>query len=222
MNKKLIANSNPLPVAQAQDTQKIPTQTQVPVQGSKMPADKGKLNLDDLRLPQTFAQGAFAKQILRIGVGKPHSNAFFRTNPDPNFIFETNLLRLKERNESYLVAPDLWEELYMEPAFKPFRIVTYVTRQGTAFLWPLKLPGIDGKLDDWSQSALEAAEAATTEWTRLISNFEASAYETIHPLAQGLEPVWPKKTMEELIEIGFKGKRILGRDHSVLKELRGE
>lgn len=181
------------------------------------------LSVANLRLPPTFGkQGAFVKEVMRIQVGKPNQNSFFRVSNDPEMFLETYLVRLKERNENYIVSPDLWEQLLMEPTFKPYRIVVGVTRQGTPFLWPLKLPGPDGKLDDWSQAALEIAEISKTHWTRMISNMEAGSYEAFHPANCQIQPVWPNKTLQELVDLGFKGRIITNMDHAVLRELRGE
>ena len=38
--------------------------------------------------------------------------------------------------------------------------MTAINRQGVLFLWPIRLPGADGKIDDWSRSAMDAADEA--------------------------------------------------------------
>ncbi len=45
------------------------------------------------------------------------------------------------------------------------------------FLWPIRLPGPDGKLDDWNMSGVEAAKRASGRWLRMASNMSLGAYE---------------------------------------------
>jgi len=186
------------------------------------PASPVEFQIEGLRLPQNFDSPGFQKSVVRINVGKPGSSVFFMVLDDEQYTFDTYLIRLKERNEHYLVDTKLWPELALEPNFKPYRLVVCVTRQDTVFLWPLKLPGSDGKLDSWSGSALDIAEAAKTRWTRMVTNMQSGAYEARHPVSttQG-PPVWPSKPMEDLMKQAFKERYISNLNHPVLRELQG-
>ena len=103
----------------------------------------------------------------------------------------------------------------------PFKLVVAVDRQGVVFVWPLRLPDADRPLA-WHLSALEAASHAEVQWTRIQANMSLGAYE-IHT-AEGItdEPKWPEMSMNEILDITFKGKIILDLNHFVLKQLRGE
>ena len=74
---------------------------------------------------------------------------------------------------------------------------------------------------NWHLSALEAAENAELEWTRVQSNMRIGAYEIL--VAEGAleDPEWPELSMDELLDIAFKNKIINRSDHLVLLQLRG-
>ena len=102
------------------------------------------------------------------------------------------ILELKDGNEIYLVDPTLWDALEGEPCCGPRLLVTCVNRQGTLFLWPLRLADASGKIDEWSQSALEACSLATDAWTRVTANVNRGAYDPSTPVHADLGvPKWP-------------------------------
>ena len=132
-------------------------------------------------------------------------------------------MELKEGDqETYLVAPDLWPELSSEPTFSPRLLVTSINRQGVLFLWKLRLPGADGRVDDWSRSAMDAANEAKSRWVRTIANMSLGAYELTVASGQVAEPEWPELAFQEIIKIAFRDKMISDWNHPVLRRLRGE
>src|SRR5262249_12734467 len=106
--------------------------------------------------------------------------------------------------------------------FSPRALFTAINRQGVLFLWPIRLPGADGKVDGWSQSALEAAQKARSGWVRVSANLSLGAYEVWEATGEFGEPDWPDKSFRELLHLAFKGKLIECPDHPVLRRLRGE
>jgi hypothetical protein len=176
-----------------------------------------------LRLSQDFASAAGVRKVLTtIPVRKPSREWFVRTHPDPAYRLETAVLELKEDREIYLVAPALWEALATEPTFSPKLLVLTVNRQGVVFLWYLRLPGPDGKIDDWSRSALEAANEAKKSWVRVTPNMSLGAYDVAVATGQLVEPTWPDRPFNEILRIAFRDKMISSWDHPVLRRLRGE
>ena len=137
-----------------------------------------------------------------------------------SYRFPTYVIELKEDSETYLVRKALWQALEGESVFVVKIFVLSVNRQGVVFLWPIRPPGPDGKLDGYNQSALDAADVARDTWIRLQANRSLGAYETI--VAENLErePVWPEESFESLLNIAFKGKFINSIEHPVLKNLR--
>ena len=101
-------------------------------------------------------------------------------------------------------------------------LFTAINRQGNVFLWSVRLPGPDGKIDSWSKSAMEAANMAMNGWVRMASNIPLGAYDVWETTAPLPEPKWPDVPFKELLRIAFKDHYIDTLDHPVLKRLRGE
>ncbi|MGN7611302.1 hypothetical protein ACQZV8_04360 [Magnetococcales bacterium HHB-1] len=178
-------------------------------------------NIRQMRMPQNFAeQVSVQRAILKVPVCKPHRQEFFQIHPDPSWRLETMVLDLKEERETFLVAPPLWHELQSEITAKI--LISTMNRNGTFMLWPIRLPGEDGQLDDWNRSALEALEIAEQFWIRLKPNQNLGAYEVMRALNPTPAPVWPEITFDKLLEIAFRDKFIQSMDHPVLRRLRGE
>jgi hypothetical protein len=195
--------------------------TQPVADGSKSEADP--FDLASLRLSQDFAAAVGVKKLIKtVPVKKPSKEWFVRTHPDLTYRFETAVLELKEDREVYLVARGLWAELTSEPTFSVRLLVTTINRQGVLFLWPVRLPGPDGRIDDWSRSALDAADEAKTRWVRVTANMGLEAYNVAVTSAHVTEPEWPDISFQEILRIAFRDKMISTWDHPVLRRLRGE
>ena len=176
-----------------------------------------------LRLGQDFAANLGVKKaLLTVPVRKPDKAWFVRVHPDEAYRLQTPVIELKEERETYLVDRHLWPGLAGESTFAPRALYTAVNRQGVLFLWPVRLPGPDGKLDSWSQSAQEAAARAQHRWVRVQANLSLGAYEVYEAPAELPDPRWPEQPFKELLEVAFKGKLIDRHDHPVLRKLRGE
>lgn len=176
-----------------------------------------------LRLSQDFAATVGVKKaLLTVPVRKPDKSWFVQVHPDESYRIQTAVIELKEDREVYLIDPELWSDLATESTFGPRAIFTSITRQGVVFLWPARLPGHDGKLDEWSRSALEAATMATGKWCRICSNMHLGAYEVFEAGGELASPTWPDVPLSELLRIAFKGRFVDSLDHPVLRKLRGE
>lgn len=174
-----------------------------------------------LRLSQNFADATGVKKLVTtIPVRKPGKHDFIRVNPDPAFRLETYVLEFKEDNETYLVAPHLWAELVGE--LTPKVLFTTMSRQKVLFVWAIRLPNEDGKIDDWNASALEAAKIAQKTWVRVSSNKGLGAYDVFEAAAVVFEPDWGDMDFQKILEIAFKGRFIDNLDHPALRRLRGE
>jgi hypothetical protein len=173
-----------------------------------------------LRLSQDFtSQIGVKKLITTIPVRRPDPQWFFRTHPDGAYTLEAAALELRDDRETYLVDPTLAAEIAEE--VKPKLLVTSITRQGTLFIWPINLPKADGRLDNWSRSATEAAQRARTSWIRLVSNMALGAYDVFEAQAELPEPTWPELSFAKILEIAFRDFVIRDADHPVLRKLRG-
>jgi hypothetical protein len=198
--------------------------------GGALPTDSGSdpfANLPSLRLSQEFSAGlGLTVKPGRVPARKPSKEVFVRVNPDPQYQFPTYVVELKEDGETYLVDRSLWPALADESTFGPRILLTAMSRPGNiVFLWPIRMPASDGKLDEWSRSALEiATTVATQSWTRVVSNRALGGYEAHVAPASATwgDPKWPTEPMSELMRRAFKDHFITNLDHPVLKRLRGE
>ncbi|MBL8793323.1 MAG: hypothetical protein JNM56_05425 [Planctomycetia bacterium] len=194
----------------------------------QVPVVRGEPKLDpfdpaSLRLSQDYASVVGVKKaLLTVPVRKPAKEWWVRTHPDDNYQLSTAVIDLKEEGETYLVAQPLWPALAAESTFSPRAFFLAVNRQQVVFFWPVRLPGSDGKLDDWSRSAMQAAVMARKQWVRVTSNMSLGAYEVSYSTATWDEPEWPTQSMTELLKTAFKDRHIDSFDHPILKRLRGE
>jgi hypothetical protein len=188
------------------------------------PAGPDPFDPASLRLPQHFtATLGVKKALLSVPVRKPDRSWFVRVHPAEDYRLQTAVIELKEdRGETYLIAPALWSELATEATFSPRALFTAINRQGVVFVWPIRLPGSDGKVDAWSRTALESAQLATQNWTRVVANMALGGYEAFQATGQIPEPEWPELPFRELLRVAFKDYYISSLDHPVLKRLRGE
>jgi hypothetical protein len=142
-----------------------------------------------------------------------------RVHSASEYQIETYLIKLKEENECYLVASHLHTELQSEAT--PYLLLTTINRQGVGFLWPIRMPGADGKLDDWNQSAIEAAKLARTKWVRVTANRSLGAYDVFVASGNLAEPDWPDADFGKLIRTAFRDRVVDSLDHPLVKRLRG-
>jgi hypothetical protein len=178
-------------------------------------------DLNKLRLSQDYASTLGVKKaLLTVPVHKPKKQDFFRVHPGDGWHLETMILELEEERETYLVGQNLWGELGGE--LSPKVLFTAINRQGVLILWPIRLPGADGRHNQWHQSALEAAEMAQKQWIRMVSNMSLGAYEVYQAEADIPEPEWPDTTFQEILKVAFKDRFIHDLSHPVVRRLRAK
>ena len=180
----------------------------------------GIFDLERLKLSQNFAANVGVKKALTmVPVRKPNRQEFVRVRPEEEYQYSTGVLELKEERETYLVDPDLWTELPGE--IVPKILLTTINKQGVLTIWPIPLPGEDGRSNNWHQSAMEAAQLAQSQWVRVAANMSLGGYETFIATGDLPEPEWPDKSMQEIMDIAFKDRYINAIDHPVIRRLRG-
>lgn len=178
-------------------------------------------NLSALRLDQSYADTVGVKKLLTtVPVRKPSRQDFVRVHPDPKYrLTPAAIIEVKEDREVYLVTPLMAQALPGE--FSTASLYLTITRQGVIHLWPVKLPGPDGKHNEWHRSAAEAAERAMEKWVRVTSNMSLAAYEMSEASADLPEPVWPDLSFGEILKIAFRDRIVESPDHPLVQRLRG-
>lgn len=177
-------------------------------------------NLDSLRLNQSFADTVGVKRLLTtVPVRKPGRQDFVRVHPAEEYrLTPAALIELKEDRETYLVMPQVADELPGEFVFAT--LYTTISRQGVLSLWPVRLQA-DGRQNDWHRSAAEAAELAMRKWIRLSSNMALGAYEIFEATGNLGEPTWPDVSLADILRIAFRGHFVDSPDHPLVQRLLG-
>jgi hypothetical protein len=188
-------------------------------------ADIDPFNVAALRLPPSYEQEAGLRtQLTTVPVRKPKRQEWFRVHPDKAYREDFPLLLVEDGRDYYLVQRDLLRELQNELVL--VTLYTCINKAGVVYLWPVKRPSDDGhRTSDWIRSAHEAAAAAMKRYVRMSSNMQLGAYEITFresPIPE-TEPVWPDKSMSDLLKIAFQntGRFIDKLDHDVINELHG-
>jgi hypothetical protein len=178
-------------------------------------------DLSKLRLSQDFLQTAGVKKLLMtVPVRKPNPQDFSRVHPDPGYRMDSAVIHLKEDREFYLLTPPIAAALPMECI--PMTIYTAINRQGVVFLWPVRLPPSDNKVNEWNRSQSAGAERAMARWVRITSNLSLGAYEITEATGAIPDPTWPEYTFQELLRIAFRDRLVNNPEHAVIKRLQGQ
>jgi hypothetical protein len=184
------------------------------------PEREDPFDLSKLRLDQSFTETAGVKKLLTtVPVRKPSPQDFVRVHAGKDYRDAFALIELKDDREIYLVPPSIAREIPGE--FFMANIRTAINRQGNIFLWPIRMPGPDGKVLEWHRSAAEAAAVAERQWVRVKANQGNGAYDIFVAEAIIAEPAWPDVSFQELLRIGFRDRLVDDIDHAVLKRPRG-
>ena len=175
----------------------------------------------NMRMSQDFAAELGVRKVLTtIKCDKPNRHVFSRVRPGEDWKVETYLFEDKISRDKYYVSPELLPDLMGEVHRVCLHLA--ITRQGDLFLWPVKLPGPDGRRNEWNDSAMDAAKLAESLWVRLAANMTSGHYDIFKAVGELPEPEWPELSLREILRLSFKNRFIETMDHPCLRSLRGE
>lgn len=179
------------------------------------PFDLAKLRIN----PENLEGAAVKKLLTTVPVRKPGKQDFIRVHPSAQFRETFAFLDLREDQETFIVHPaamsELQGDIYVATLF------TAITRSGTLFMWPVRVPAADGRVSDWHTSAAAAAQHAMARWVRVKANLPLGAYEIFEAESTIPDPIWPDLSFDQIYRIAFRDRLIADPDHAVLKRLRG-
>lgn len=182
--------------------------------------DQQKSLFSSLRLTQNFGETLGVKKVLTtVPVGKPSKDRFFRTHPSPSWVFPTWILENKVAGETYLASTEVASVL--GSLARPVELYAAIDRQNNPFLIPIPLPGPNGVRNPWHESLAQAVERAKVVWLRISANKDLGGYDIYEATAKLPDPAWPDITMDELLEIAFRGRIITSPDHPFVQEKLG-
>jgi hypothetical protein len=180
-------------------------------------------NLQSLKLPDFAENPIEAERIItNVPIRKPRNDMFVRCHPDPTYEQKMLTIEIKSDNGFYVVSPSLRDVLVSEPLCVPRPLVPYVDADGELCIWPIRLPGADGRIDDYNRTAYEHADRARNEWGRIVANRRLGSYDFWAPRGVLKEPKWPAMNVDAIYEIALRNRVITSLDHAILKALRGE
>lgn len=191
--------------------------TDLPIQVPKMEHEVDDIDFDELQLSQNFKElEILKKEIVNIPVRIPGSLEYIHVHSDPAWTYMTWVLELKDEEETYIIAKELWGQVSKE--LKLVTFFTAITWQGTVLLIPVEMPGPEGEYNIRHSSLLGAIRLAKLIWVRIKPNVRTGGYASE---AFGLpKPVWPDITFKDLFKAAFKDRIIKDADHPVLQKLR--
>jgi hypothetical protein len=174
-----------------------------------------------LRLDQSFAADTVGvkKLLTTVPVRKPLRQEFVRVRRESDFRLPAAIIEVKEDREVYLVTPKVVPAIPGE--YVPVTLFTSISRQGTLFVWPVKLPNSQGRHNEWHRSAAEGAERAMKKWVRVTASMSLGAYEIFEASGALPEPTWPEYTFGEILKIAFRDRLVDDADHPLIQRLQG-
>jgi hypothetical protein len=177
-------------------------------------------SLQSLRLPANYGEILGVKKLLtNVPVGKPKKHQFFRAHPSDDITFAAMLLEQKEARESYLVTPDIAQQI--SELVRPVTLHAAIDRQNNVLLIPVPLPGESGSRNPWHESLAMAIDHSKLKWIRIAANMHTGGYDVCEATGVLPEPEWPAHDIEALVNIAFRGKIIANLDHPVVQSLLG-
>ncbi len=177
-------------------------------------------DLKSLRLPANYGATLGVKKLLtNVPVGKSKKLQFFRTHLSEDMTFPAMILENKESRESYLVVPEVAQEI--SELVRPVALHAAIDRQNNVFLIPVPLPGEDGSRNPWHESLAQAVEYAKLKWIRITANMHAGSYDVYEAQNELPEPEWPAHDIDALVQVAFRGKIVTSLDHPIVQSLLG-
>ena len=178
-------------------------------------------DLSALRLPTNYGATLGVQKLLTaVPVGRPNKSTFFRVQQSEELAFNTFILENKEARETYIVLPSVAQVI--SELVRPVMLNIATDRQNNVSLIPVQLPKDDGTRNPWHESLAQAVERAKINWIRINPNMQLGGYDIYEATAQLPEPIWPARTIDELVDIAFLGKIIRSVDHPVVQTYLGK
>ena len=165
-----------------------------------------------------------ALPILRIS----EANDFVRLHPSeedywsPELCFVSVPIHGEKRDLLHLIDEELAMQYLSAKKIKRQRLALASKPNDSFFFCIIPSQNLD---NSWNATALEACEIAKTRWVQVSSRKQEGVEGYKTDLARDAdafpEPRWPSRTLEELIEVTFRGVTIETADHPGLLRLIG-
>jgi hypothetical protein len=186
-----------------------------------LPSNLSVTDLNSLRLPTNYGATLGVQKLLTtVPIGRPNKSTFFRVKQSEELAFNTFILENKLTRETYIVVPVVAQVI--SELVRPVTLNAAIDRQNNVSLIPVQLPKDDGTRNPWHESLAQAVERAKTNWIRINPNMTLGGYDVYEATAELPDPIWPSRTIEELVDVAFLGKIIRTVDHPVVQTYLGK
>jgi hypothetical protein len=188
------------------------------------PSPEGKkINFTLLRLQPT-EQLVAKKDYSIIPIRNPRRHEWFQSRPGDDWK-AILALHIDAEQVAYAVDPSFHNILIGRGLIKRYKVYTLLT-YGTEVLF-LSLIGLAnaGETENsYNRSRTEAYRVAETEWVQIGASKAIGGYEMFRPESAMAEPVWPNPpaSLDDMLQIAFKGRYIDRADHPILNQIRGK
>jgi hypothetical protein len=181
------------------------------------PAQYDPFDPANMHVPTDFRASLGVKKVLtELSCRKPAREWWITVHPE--YHVNSYFLELKESREIYYVAPALWPALVGESTLVYMRLYLCLTRQDRPFFWPVRLPAEDGKLNEWAETAHNAALRGQGAWIRVQADMHAGHYQVLVAKLP-VEVTWPDVSLKDLLRICFKDRLVDSLDHAIVRQL---
>jgi len=139
----------------------------------------------------------------------------FQIHPDAAMQFKNCWLAIFE-GKWYLMDVDIAECGLIFPHVNYFKgdLLLAIQEDGSLFFVPVTYPTCKENAG-WRESLLQIANSAQTHWMTMKSNGCNKRFDGVRLKDQSIKPVWPKKSLSDLLELAFR-HRMIEQDHSCL------
>lgn len=172
-------------------------------------------NLKEHMLDPDDDQPPTEELLVSVPIRKPSKKEFVRAHPSYRFtalIWEDDSSR-----DTYYIHPCVRQAFLEAEGCKKVHLALLCTRRGTLFFWPVTT----STMGDWQQTAMVALEKAQDYWVKILSDMELGGYRVLRATADYGEPNWHDYSLEELLEIAFRGRVIKDLDHPIARAALG-
>jgi hypothetical protein len=158
------------------------------------------------------------KVVTTVSIGKPNGQTFFRVHPEWKAVYPVFEKKQDYKSEFFIVDTKTVPELASEVT--PRLIVPLITRDGSLYVWPLRIGTPEKEADLAARSAYVAMQKAKSSWVRV--NWKGREFECFVAKGELPEPEWPEITFDEVVDLAFGGQVIEDGSHPVVKALNGD
>lgn len=142
----------------------------------------------DFILPQSFSDGAVRRVPSAAPIGRPRKSEFISPHPDVGVRLPVACILDDSTGDYYVLDPTLIPNF--DDVLRRVELVPYLTRDGDVRLWPIALPGADGRLNSWPASARRIADDYGGCWVRVVANRAVGGYDAVIPCGTLRAPDW--------------------------------